>query len=498
MSNSFSPAQSVSRREFLKRSAVLAGAGIAAPLVNDLALVSSTAHARSDDDYRALVCVFMYGGNDSMATFVPSDDASFQRLSELRGHLVPDRRSLLPLGRDDRSGREISFAPQLGGVKSIFDRGDLAVIANVGPLVAPMTKKMYDSIKNRPPQLFSHNDQQSTWQSSRPEGSTEGWAGRLGDLLLSENGDHSAFTCMSTAGHAVMMSGQSVSQFQVDPQGVVQLDVPFRSSALLDGLQEVMVSSDRSAFGAAYRDVTESGLRSAAVLDGAVVSEPLGFPRSPLGRQLDMVARLIDAGKNRLGMTRQVFFVGTGGFDTHAAQGTDHPGLLLDLDVSLTMFDDGLRRMGLSEAVTTFTASEFGRTITANASGTDHGWGAHHMVMGGAVAGGRIVGSLPEIDDDGADDVGRGRLLPSLSTAQYSGALASWMGADAGEVSQFIPGISRFDPIDSSLFGRGKLVSNDPSGPGGNAGGSGDRRAGLLGSTRGLSRAQRSSRPQKP
>lgn len=478
---------SVSRREFLKRSGLLAAAGFTTPLAGELALLSNTATAQSSPDYRALVCVFLLGGNDSTATFVPSDAESYQRCLEMRGHLMPDRRSLLDLGGDGTTGRELGFAPQLSGVKSIFDRGDLAVVANVGPLLGPTTKKAYADIRNRPTQLFSHNDQQSTWQSSGPEGNTIGWGGRLGDLLMDSNGSNTAFTCMSTAGHAVMMSGQYASQYQINPKGVTKLFSPFQSGSVLEGLEEVMMLDDPSLFGSAYQTVNESSLRTSDTLSQAVEPTPIGLPATRVGAQLDMVARLIDAGRGPLGLKRQVFFVGMGGFDTHASHATDHPRLLLELDQSLKQFDDAIRRMGLADSVTTFTASEFGRTVSANSTGTDHGWGGHHMVMGGAVAGGKIVGTLPVIDDDGVDDVGRGRLLPKLSTDQYAGALATWMGVEDAQLTTVVPSLSRFDRIDGALFGAGTVHSGGPGGTtgggttGGSGGGTGQGKEGLIG-----------------
>lgn len=459
-----------SRREFLRRASLFAAAGALTPFALDLAGItsgssdsstgsplatgspssSSLAPAGSrSTDYRALVCVYLLGGNDHNASFIPYDRSSYATFREMRPGLAPDRGLLSPLGAGDDAGRQIALAPELSALRPMFDNGSLAVLANVGTLAAPMTKSAYRNVSNRPAQLFSHNDQQTMWQSARPGQTTEGWGGRLGDLLLDGNGEHGVFTCMSTGGTATMLSGRQVRQYQVGQEGVTELSPVFRSDALLDGLRDVMDSPADGLLDGAYKDVTRAALNSSETLAATLppLSETM-FPQSSLGRQLSMVTRLIDAGRKDLGLRRQVFFVAAGGFDTHALQGQNLPKLLKDLADSLAAFDHSLSASGVAPNVTTFTASDFGRTLNWNGDGTDHGWGSHHLVMGGSVRGGRVYGALPAIADDGPDDVGRGRVIPKTAVDQYASTLARWMGVGSDSMEAITPNVARFETAD--------------------------------------------------
>jgi uncharacterized protein (DUF1501 family) len=448
-----------SRREFLRRSALLAGAGVAAPWALDLAGISAASGAHATGGYRALVCLFMYGGNDHYDTMVPNDAASYATYAAARTGLARPQSSLLRLTPLDgfADARSIGFVPEWPGLKQLFDQRDLAVISNVGTLLAPTTKTDYQTRTNRPPQLFSHNDQQSLWQSSAPEGATTGWGGRLADLLLDDNGGDSVFTCISVTGNAVMMTGREAVQYQVDRRGVTKLKAGnFREDAVLAGLDEVLRMNPIGPFPTAYADITDRALSSSERLDSAItgVSDfATQFPETRLGEQLEMVARLISAGRNTLGVRRQVFFVATGGFDNHNALATKHPGLLAGIDGALSAFHSATAELGAADEVTTFTASDFGRTLVGNGDGSDHGWGSHHIVMGGAVRGRRVYGALPIIGDDGPHDVGRGRMLPTTSVEQYSSTLARWMGASGSELQSVVPNIGRFGTDDLGFFG---------------------------------------------
>ncbi len=447
-----------SRREFLRRSALLAGAGVAAPWALDLAGLSAASGAHADDEYRAIVCLFMYGGNDHYDTIVPNDPTSYATYAAARTGIARTQSSLLALSPLDgfADERSVGFVPEWAGLKRLFDQRDLAIVANVGTLLAPTTKADYGIRTNRPPQLFSHNDQQSLWQSSAPEGATTGWGGRLADLLLDDNGANSVFTCISVSGNAVMMTGRDAVQYQVDRRGVTRLQARgFRESSVLAGLDEVLRMNRPGPFPAAYADVTERALSSSERLDsavGGVGDLATVFPDSNLGEQLQMVARLIAAGRNQLGVKRQVFFVAMGGFDNHDSLVARHPGLLAGIDGAFTAFHAATEELGAADQVTTFTASDFGRTLVGNGDGSDHGWGAHHIVMGRAVRGRRVYGSLPIIGDDGPDDVGRGRLLPTTSVEQYASTLARWMGASGSELQSVAPNIGRFATDDLGLF----------------------------------------------
>ncbi len=450
-----------SRREFLRRAAVTAGAGFAAPWALDLASLASAAPA--GNDYRALVCLFMYGGNDNYDTFIPNDPAGYAAYRTARAEIGRPAESILPLSPVGGFGGSGTFglAPELQGLKDVFDEGSLAVVANVGTLIRPLDKASYELRSNRPPQLFSHNDQQSFWQSSSPEGATTGWGGRLGDALLDAN-DAAAFTCVSLAGNAVMMTGRDATQYQMSSNGATRLRTDtFRFDPVMAGLREIMELQPPQLFPASYSAVSRRALGAADDLSAAISSVEdrhdfnAMFPSNSGNRDMDramsqlkMVAKMITAGRDSLGLRRQVFFVSMGGFDNHDALLDRHRLLLTGLNGSMSAFHRATRQLGVANEVTTFTASDFGRTLSSNGDGSDHGWGAHHLVMGGAVRGARVYGAVPTVGVDGPDDVGRGRLLPTTSVDQYAATLSRWMGAGSSELDVILPNISNFDGVD--------------------------------------------------
>lgn len=451
------------RREFLRRTAALAGAGVAAPWALDLAGLAAAAPA-GDGDYRALVCLFMYGGNDHYDTFVPNDPASYAAYAAARSGIARPRESILPItpARGFSGAGTFGFAPELASLAELFDEGVLAVVPNVGTLLRPIDKAGYEIHSNRPPQLFSHNDQQSVWQSSDPEGATTGWGGRIADLVLDGNNDNSTFTCISVAGNAVMMTGREALQYQVSSRGVTELsDNTFRHEPAVAGLREVMEMQQPGLFPSSYSDVSRRAFDAADELvaalgaaenrydfDARFTLESDNRHLARISQQLQMVAKLIAAGRDTLGLRRQVFFVAMGGFDNHSGLSVDHPELLAALDGSLTAFHRTTEALGVAQNVTTFTASDFGRTLVSNGDGSDHGWGGHHLVLGGSVRGKRVFGDVPVIADDGPDDVGRGRLLPSTSVDQYAATFATWMGAGSSELSSVVPNIGNYDVTD--------------------------------------------------
>jgi uncharacterized protein (DUF1501 family) len=458
-----------SRREFLRRSAMLAGAGVAAPYALELAGLTSALQVNALDGYKALVCVFLYGGNDHYDTVIPYDLTSYNAYATFRGPTISrPYDTLLPLapGNGFNDGRAAAFTPQWGQLKGLFDNGKLALISNVGTLRQLITKAQYSNSALRPPQLFSHNDQQSVWQSSVPEGATTGWGGRLGDVMLDDNGSDKLFTCISASGNAVFMTGAQAFQYQINTGGVVDLNTGFSSSAPLTGLRQIMNLDGVGPIPTSYSAISKRSLAAADRMKTALaaVGEPrdangvlLPFPNTGLGRQLKMVARLIAAGKTQLTTKRQVFFVSTGGFDNHDRLATDHPPLLSDLDACLAAFYRATVAIGAQDEVTTFTGSDFGRTLTINGDGSDHAWGAHHIVMGGSVNGKNAFGKLPLVADNGVDDVGQGRLIPTTSVDQYASTLALWMGATPTEVRTVIPNIDRF-PTNDLGFMKAPLV----------------------------------------
>lgn len=463
-----------SRRAFVQRMGQLGLAGAAAPWALNLAAMSeAAAQSTSANDYKALVCVFLYGGNDHYNTLVPYDDTSHANYLRVRSGIALQRAAVaanaLPIGTGEglaapvnglAPGRQLALAPELSGLLPLFNKGELGLILNIGTLIQPTTKAQYTAANvPLPPKLFSHNDQQSVWQSSNPEGATSGWGGRMGDLFLSGNGK-TTFTCVNASGNAVFMSGREAVQYQVSTSGAVAmrgLAAPlFGSQACSAALRQLVTAPQTHLMRAEYTRVTSRAIDAQATLSTALAAaRPFQtiFPNGGLSQQLQMVARMI-AARDQLAVKRQVFFVSLGGFDLHDFLLTQHPGLMSQLGESLKSFQAAMAELGVGDRVTTFTASDFGRTLTSNGDGSDHGWGSHHFIMGGAVQGGRFYGRLPEVAVNGPDDVGQGRLLPTTSVDQLAATLATWMGVNASDLPLVVPNIGNYTVRDLGLMRR--------------------------------------------
>ena len=450
------------RREWLRRAGSLSLAGVAAPWALNLAAMAEAA-AQTVTDYKALVCVFLYGGNDYGNTLVPYDSASHAAYAVIRGSLATPRDTLTATALNPSvalpDGRQMALAPQMAALKSLFDSGQMGVLLNVGTLIQPTTLAQYKAQSvPLPPKLFSHNDQQSVWQSSLPEGATSGWGGRIGDLFLSSN-SKSTFTCVNVSGNAVYMSGSSAVQYQVSPSGSVALrgvQAPlFGSTACSDALRSLVTAPHAHLMRAEHTRVMARAIEADAALTAALASQPalstVFDSSNPLALQLKMVARLIGA-RSPLGAKRQVFFVSLGGFDTHDFLATQHPVLLGQVAGALKSFYDASVELGVAQQVTAFTASDFGRTLSSNGDGSDHGWGSHHFLVGGAVRGGRFHGQLPAVSVNGPDDVGQGRLLPTTAVDQLAASLARWLGVSNTDLPLVAPNIGHYSVQDLGLL----------------------------------------------
>jgi len=445
-----------SRRTFLKRAAAVSIVGSAGPFVLNLAAIGEAA-AASASDYKALVCIFLFGGNDYANTVIPYDQPSYDLYASLR--------STLALPRDQLAGtvllpatalagaRQYALAPTLAPLVPLFDAGRLAVALNVGTLIQPTSKSAYTAKSvPLPPKLFSHNDQQSFWQASSPEGAISGWGGRIGDLFQSGNGT-STLTCISAAGNSVFLSGRTAIQYSVSTTGPVPLlnnaSSLFGSTATMTTLRALMTGARTNLFEDEHAKVSKRSLDLQAQVSGALAAGPAiatPFPSgNTLADQLRIVARLISVSQE-LGAKRQVFFVSLGGFDTHDGLLTTHPTLMTRLGAAMRAFHDAMVEIGAANKVTTFTASDFGRTLTSNADGSDHGWGSMHFVMGGAVNGRNFYGTPPIVANNGPDDVGQGRLLPTIGVDQYGATLASWFGVANSSMSTVLPNIVNYNP----------------------------------------------------
>jgi uncharacterized protein (DUF1501 family) len=306
-----------------------------------------------------------------------------------------------------------------------------------------------------PPKLFSHNDQQSIWQSSGSEGATTGWGGRMGDLALSSNSANSMLSCISATGNAVFVAGRNALQYQISTQGAIKIN-PLQTSgntaevaAVRTALSAIITQTSSHAFENEYATVTNRSMQLEGIVNTALANVTLNTSfdtdnkSNSLADQLKIVARLIGS-RNALGMKRQVFVVSLGGFDHHDGLMQKHPALLANIAEAMNAFYQATVELGVADKVTAFTASDFGRTLASNSDGSDHGWGSHHFVLGGAVKGGLFYGVAPHVSVQSNDQVGQGRLLPSTSVDQFGATLASWFGVSSGELSTVLPNIGNF------------------------------------------------------
>lgn len=453
-----------SRRAFLQRASALSIAGAAAPWALNLAALGEAAAATASD-YKALVCVFLYGGNDYANTLVPYDSASYNAYNQLRPTLAYARDKLsatvlnpasVPLDRNGLA-HQYALAPELASLLPYFQNKQLAALLNVGTLIAPTTKQQYlNKSVALPPKLFSHNDQQSFWQSSASEGASSGWGGRIGDLFQAGNAN-ATFTCVNVSGNAVYLSGNSAVQYQVSSNGPVALSAAqtlFGSGPCADLLKSLITQSSTNLFENEYARISQRSLSAqtelSSALDaaGAIKTE---FPaNNSLAAQLKMVARMISCAAS-LGTKRQVFFVSLGGFDNHDGLLDTHPQLLSSVAAALDAFYKATVELGVAQQVTSFTASDFGRTLSGNNDGSDHGWGSMHFVLGGAVKGGDFYGQAPLVAVDSLDDVGQGRLLPSTAVDQLAATLAGWFGVSDSQLLQVLPNLAHFDAAQRKL-----------------------------------------------
>lgn len=442
-----------SRRDFLKDGCATLGA---TALLGRLSAVDAFAqqhhHVRlaAATDYKALVCVFLNGGNDAWNTIVNLDE--YTQYAATRATIALPRTSLLPV-RPPSDGRNFGFHPGLAPLQALFTQQRVAVVCNAGPLAEPLTRAQYLSRPDlRPPNLFSHSDQVYQWHTGASDPLLQtGWGGRTGDHTIGLNDGTGFPMIVSIAGNTIFGNGSTVRLFETTPSGSVALagfGTSASQQARYNGMRQLLTLNRDAAFTRVAGDTLTKALDTDALLTAALAAAPpltTVFPVSTLGDQLKMVARLISA-RSGLGTKRQIFFVSLGGFDTHDAQlGAQGP-LLGDFAQSLSAFHGATVEMGVDSAVTTFTSSDFGRTYSSNGGGTDHGWGSCHFVLGGAVRGGDFYGKWPNLALAGPDDAGSiGRFIPTTSVEEYGASLAVWYGLPPADLPGVFPNLGRFD-----------------------------------------------------
>lgn len=516
----------ISRRSFLRRVApAVAGAAAATHTIRDLRLINSAMAADPITDYKALVCIFLAGGNDGNNLFIPTIASEYASYATIRTPVlaIPNTdgspTTALALNPLNSDGHSYGIHPACPELQALFNNGKMAAVFNVGTLVYPLTKAQYTANNPaRPPQLFSHSDQVTQWQTSIPDQpASTGWGGRCADVLDSANGVPAPLSlCVSLAGSNTFEVGGVVQQYAVSTSGVTALSAfntpnttagNARTAALnaILGIDKTQSNMQVGNYAASLEHslATGTALSNALKTDGTGTQMPAYWTTianwsatatdsqvttpnggrtftSSLMQQMRMVAKVIEAGyrsagvSNGLGMKRQIFFCQLGGFDTHTNQTNaanttptaanvivgSHADLLAELSQCINRFQNAMAAIGSTygdanfvNRVTSFSASDFGRTFPSNSLGSDHGWGNHQIVVGGAVQGQKTYGKWPALTVNGPDDTTTGRWIPTTAVDQFSATLAKWFGVDTSSMGQVFPNLNRFSTADLGFMG---------------------------------------------
>jgi len=426
--------------------------------LSKLGLVS--AFAQGTTDYKALVCIFLFGGNDGNNMVVPID-SRYAGYQSVRSGLAIPQGQLLPL----QSGSQANYGlhPNMPEMQGYFNnQKNLAILANVGTLVQPTTQAMYQAYQNLPENLFSHSDQQDQWQSAQLTGvPLSGWAGKVADSVLSAYNSGAKFPpILSVSGNAIFCTGITSQPFTMDPgqtPGLQGFDSSAASQARFVATQQLLTFDSGLSLVQAANAVTGQAVQYSVVLANALQSIPplqTVFPKGDLAAQLKQVAQVISA-QSYLGVKRQIFFCSYGGFDTHGDQLAQHVQLLTEVSQSMAAFYQATQKLGVSNQVTTFTVSEFGRTFEPGSNGgTDHAWGNHQLILGGAVKGNAIYGTFPALALGGPDDADQnGRWIPTTALDQYGATLATWFGVGAANLPSIFPNLANFSTSNLGFMG---------------------------------------------
>ena len=445
----------ISRRHFIRQAACAAvGTTSLASTIWNLRAINAAAAQATSTEFRSLVCLFLYGGNDANNMIVPNDNATYPVYAAARGPLALAQNALLPLNLTtaDPQGRTFGLHPSMPELQALFDTDKkLAIMANVGTLVEPTTAVQFQNgTAKLPPQLFSHADQQVEWQTGWPDAPpATGWGGRLADLLTSFNSLDTISMSISLAGTNTFQVGRNVSEYQVSTNGSIGLNGfgGQNGQVRYQAVQDMLNLPHQNLFEAEFARITNRAITNNALLSSAVNGVTLNTPfpsNSDLSDQLQMIAKII-AVRQALGMRRQIFFCSVGGFDTHSDELSTQSNLLAELSQCMNAFYQATKELSISDRVTLFTASDFGRTFQSNGSGADHGWGSHAFVLGDSVKGGDIYGAYPNLTLNGPDDIGEGRWVPTTAVDQYSATLAKWYGVTSPtDLVTVLPNIGRF------------------------------------------------------
>lgn len=453
----------ISRREFIVQAncAAVGTTSLLSSLLS-LKLTAGAVSASNFGDYKALVCLFLNGGNDSFNMLVPRESSAYEEYRSVRGGtyqetsgrgLAHQREDLLPITSEGQNYQEFGIHPDLPYLKTLYDQGDLAFVSNVGSLIEPLSLSDYNNnSKSLPEGLFSHPDHQIHWQTLVPQvrgSSPKGWGGRMAEVMAHANAQSNIAMNISLSGTNVLQTGPSTVAYITDPKGIVELKNYQQDPVLQLTVDDILSHHYKNVYS---RTLVQSNRKS---IDASVAfKEALNNLQEPFdpsaiadysysAARFSMIPKIMEA-RTELGMNRQIFFVERGGWDHHNAVISPQSELFVELNEAIEIFWTEVVRLGLQNNVVLYTASDFGRTLTSNGSGSDHAWGGHHFIISGSANGGKVFGEYPSLATNGPYDIGRGRILPTTSVDAYMAELATWFGVPQSELSTVIPNIHNF------------------------------------------------------
>ena len=474
----------ISRREFLVQSncAAVGTASLLSSLLS-LKLTAGGSVVSNPSDYKALICLFLNGGNDSFNMLVPREVSAYEEYKNVRGGtyladgvsydsnnlenlmngatgLAHQRDHLLPISSSGQNYSEFGIHPDLPFLKSLYDQGDLAFVSNVGSLVQPTSLTDYNNgNKALPEGLFSHPDHQIHWQTLVPQvrgSNPKGWAGRMSEVMDNANNQAKLSMNISLSGTNVLQTGLSTVPYITDPSGIVQLNGYSDDPTLKLSVDNILSHHYHNVYSKTLAKSNEKSIETSIFFKQALdnITDVNGLPDpfdpnllsgySKTADNFEMIFKILQA-RGTLGMNRQTFFVELGGWDHHNAVVEPQSGLFYQINEAMQLFWSKIVAEGLENNVVLYTASDFGRTLTSNGSGSDHAWGGNHFIISGSANGGKIYGDYPILSTGGPNDLGRGRILPTTSVDAYMAELAGWFGVPQSEITTVIPNIGNFN-----------------------------------------------------
>ena len=457
----------ISRRQFIGQAncAAVGTASLLSSLLS-LRLTAGAASASNFTDYKALVCLFLNGGNDSFNMLVPRQQNAYNEYEQVRGGVggsglaIPrsDLHQITSSLQNSSAGAgysDFGIHPDLPYLKTLYDQGDLAFVSNVGSLIEPTSLVQYnDGSKPKPEGLFSHPDHQIHWQTLVPQvrgSAPKGWGGRMAEVMSHANQQSNIAMNISLSGANVLQSGTTTVPYITDPGGVVELKNYGQDPTLQLAVDDMLGQHYQSIYSKTLAHANRNSIDASVAFKSALDSLSTPFDPSVISgetqtyKRLSMVSKIIEA-RTALSMNRQIFFVERGGWDHHNELLAPQSNLFIELNEAIEIFWTAIQSMGLQNNVVLYTASDFGRTLTSNGSGSDHAWGGNHFIISGSANGGEIYGVYPDLAlNNSSTDLGRGRILPTTSVDSYMAELAYWYGVPNSEISTVIPNINNFN-----------------------------------------------------